>query len=116
MTKKKTKKKTARRAPARRRNLGHVGSTAREHAIDAARWRASANTVYEGVMRTIVDDPCGAIEHLTDAAAEATVAEVQFEQAGDKDGAAYASRFVSNVVRRQREAVKMCVVERKRGS
>lgn len=95
-------------AKRRSRSRRQFGLAPQEHATNARNWMRSADSIMLTVDRVLTRDPCRAIEHYTDAISEATVAEVQFHQAGDDKSADFASKFRSKATRRQREAVKLC--------
>lgn len=94
--------------PKRKRLRKSLGLTADEHLREARNWERSASQIFKQADAMVQRNPCGAIEHLTDAIAEGTVAEAQFSQAGEKAQATFASDFVSRATRRQREAVQLC--------
>lgn len=75
-------------------------------------WLESAIKIREHADKHVTTNPCGMIEHYTDAIAEGLVAETQFAQSDrslkTEARAALASRFVSDTTRKQRQAVKLC--------
>ena len=93
----------------RRRSLG---LSPEAHATDARNWRHSADNIIKLAQDVMTKNPCGSIEHFTDAIAEGTVATVQFHQAGDEANADAAQRFVSKATRLQRVATKRCRLKR----
>lgn len=91
-----------------RRKRKNLGLAPADHVRDARNWRDSSGHILSTAEAILQRNPCGAIEHYTDAIAEGTVAEVQFQQAGMKSAAEAAQRFVSHATRRQRQAVRLC--------
>lgn len=100
--------------PHQRRQLG-LGPE--DHLMQGDSWLNSAVKIRDHADGQVKTQPCGMIEHYTDAIAEGLVAETQFAQSGDSDRAkawaAIAARFVSETTRRQREAVKLCRRQKK---
>jgi hypothetical protein len=94
-----------------KRKRGFAG-TIEEHAEGARRFLESARRNYARQLEWRSDKPnrtsCGAIEHMTDVIAEASIAEIEATYAGDKNMQDAADKLRHSATVKQRELLQRC--------